>query len=730
MGRGFTTGLASDTAGSERSNDLVTASDDNTLSFGSENGQEPLPRHTSSKSWGLGRYMGENSMQADLALDPELDQNRQLTQPYADLIATRVSLSSNECRSESTDSRDDTHSSAHSGARSTANGHSRILSPYSNSLAISEDVSKTSKAAEARQGLSAGFQDSLYIRQNPMGGYVVPRDQGIRNVSFEEQRMNVEPALTDDVDMPFGSLHADPQQAGVRLEHNWGLSPQALAKTISSMLQIHLDSSAHKLGLIHQSPLVLQFSVMTQTDVVDRGIAASVEILAGCKPSSALNLVCFVHLAYVLSLVVHAEVDAERSRELFSRSMSYSTWLEGYERQAYINMVDALWKPSNMALTDVVGLLQGAERPASLGGTSAAFRTGSSLESRSGDIIFDAFEDALDEFEHAVLLQPTDPELQASNLYNRHMKDLRVDAHHSQPFIVATALLLQGLSRQFSDVPGLVESIAEMISRVQNTRYVTARRIELEALRIGRSYLSPSRFLSQYGPLVRRQVDELYARIPDPDSQRNAYSRDAREAIRSLLKSVVRRTQAEGHPSSGTGIPSTADSMNEFLGAMTSNIGDISFHDGSMGSAPAYVATYSGLANSQGEGMLDSGMTTGRAASSSSAARSPPSPSGSYQASLGSEDPTSASKIESNTTCSLCGYRPKGDPRWFGGSMAKHMKLQHSTTPPKIYRCPYPGCTSQFQKRPDNLRQHQIEKSHFVNGQVDTAKRISKRKKL
>lgn len=226
-------------------------------------------------------------------------------------------------------------------------------------------------------------------------------------------------------------------------------------------------------------------------------------------------------------------------------------------------------------------------------------------------------------------------------------------------------------------------------------------------------------------------MDELYARNPDPDSQRTSYSRDTGEAIRSLLKSVARRTQAEGHPSSATGIPPTADSMNEFLSAMTSNIGDISFHDGSIvGSAPAYATTYSGLGNSQGEGMLDSGMTAGRAASSSSAARSPTSPSGSYQASLGSEDPTSAPKIESNTTCTLCGYRPKGDPRWFGGSMAKHMKLQHSTTPPKIYRCPYPGCTSQFQKRPDNLRQHQIEKNHFVDGQVDAGKRVSKRKKV
>ena len=103
----------------------------------------------------------------------------------------------------------------------------------------------------------------------------------------------------------------------------------------------------------------------------------------------------------------------------------------------------------------------------------------------------------------------------------------------------------------------------------------------------------------------------------------------------------------------------------------------------------------------------------------STAATSPPSPS----------PASSASKIESNSCCEICGYRPKGDPRWFGGSMAKHKKLQHATTPPKIYRCPFPGCTSQYKNRPDNLRQHQIEKGHFVDGQGESSRRPTKRKK-
>jgi hypothetical protein len=87
-------------------------------------------------------------------------------------------------------------------------------------------------------------------------------------------------------------------------------------------------------------------------------------------------------------------------------------------------------------------------------------------------------------------------------------------------------------------------------------------------------------------------------------------------------------------------------------------------------------------------------------------------------------------KVEADACCDLCGYRPKGDPQWFKGSMAKHKKLQHSTAPPRIYKCPFPGCTSQYKNRPDNLRQHQIEKNHWVQGEESTPRRPSKRKKV
>lgn len=118
-------------------------------------------------------------------------------------------------------------------------------------------------------------------------------------------------------------------------------------------------------------------------------------------------------------------------------------------------------------------------------------------------------------------------------------------------------------------------------------------------------------------------------------------------------------------------------------------------------------------------------------ASSSQSPSSPTAPSkNALRTPVSSASPPQQPPETADACCELCGYRPKGDPRWFHGSMAKHKKTQHSAEPPKIYKCPYPDCISAYKNRPDNLRQHQIEKNHFVEGHDATSRRPSKRKKI
>lgn len=77
-------------------------------------------------------------------------------------------------------------------------------------------------------------------------------------------------------------------------------------------------------------------------------------------------------------------------------------------------------------------------------------------------------------------------------------------------------------------------------------------------------------------------------------------------------------------------------------------------------------------------------------------------------------------EVECLDCCEICGYRPKGAPQWFRGSMHKHMKTKHSGE--VMYKCPYPNCNSQYRNRPDNLQQHQKEKHHLVGSETVTKK--------
>ena len=79
-----------------------------------------------------------------------------------------------------------------------------------------------------------------------------------------------------------------------------------------------------------------------------------------------------------------------------------------------------------------------------------------------------------------------DPPFRTSDLYGRHLRDLEMDIHRSQSFIVAVTLLLRVLSHQFSDVPPYVDNIHDVLNRVSTSQFASPRRIELEILKIGR----------------------------------------------------------------------------------------------------------------------------------------------------------------------------------------------------------------------------------------------------
>lgn len=225
-----------------------------------------------------------------------------------------------------------------------------------------------------------------------------------------------------------------------------------------------------------------------------------------------------------------------------------------------------------------------------------------------------------------------------------------------------------------------------------------------------------------YAPFVRDQCDILYASQPTGMTWRYTHYGQAIDLIESMVSSIASTRNARKSPD-------TSD-IDELLAL------SIPFIDASAGVSPGRAAPLDFLSPTNTAAASSKSISKAGASSvqppSHSIRREAESttPQSGQSGRCDTESRPAAQKVEADACCEVCGYRPKGDPQWFKGSMAKHKKLQHSAEPPKIYKCPYPGCTSQYKNRPDNLRQHKIEKGHFVDGEKVMNKRPSKRKKV
>lgn len=232
----------------------------------------------------------------------------------------------------------------------------------------------------------------------------------------------------------------------------------------------------------------------------------------------------------------------------------------------------------------------------------------------------------------------------------------------------------------------------------------------------------------EYIAFVRRHLDALYELYGSGTTGGNPRLRYYRHGIR-LMRLIIQQPERDQPtvPDASVEVPfdplsldgRIPPNMDDLFGSMTdfnfdmptdtvAPVPDTPIPDGTLDPRPPEAAAWLPTP----EGTASMGASSGGSGTPAS-----PAPS------------SSSKKVDSNSCCKICGYRPKGDPRWFGGSMAKHKKLQHGAGPPKIYKCPFPGCTSQYKSRPDNLRQHQIDKGHFVDGEDGEGQRPSKRKK-
>ncbi|KAM7201634.1 hypothetical protein V8F33_003183 [Rhypophila sp. PSN 637] len=500
-------------------------------------------------------------------------------------------------------------------------------------------------------------------------------------------------------------------------------------------LQEHIVSSMVKVQDVADNPLAAQLRTMSTKTIAAIGLETLRKLLVGGQPSSARDTLCFIHLIYAFSLVVHEQGASHRANELFLQSLSYTHTLPHNDRNFFTQLVYAIWQPPDITqaairthlATDTNGFM--VQSPSSKGKSP-------DLGTKGTDALLMAARNFLDELESSLVLGPTPDSLdiQTSMLFSKHLQDHPSASVH-QAFAITVTYVSSQLIDAFSDARGFKSNINKIIQRVKTGEICSVRRVEIELINAGKGCMPPQRFFDDFIPHVRDMCDPIYQQHDAGTSRRNDYH--------CLGITLIGTIMPEFDFSPATN--STNHSLDEDL--------DVNFDEYFNKFTPDCKAeselTFAGM-GSEFDRLLgvsevrnglqvplvfttppDSGNSSGVSQTSSPAtANNGQRHSDSAPAESSTEQYTNGQKVEAYSRCELCDYRPKGDPQWFKGSMAKHKKLQHSTAPPKIYKCPYPGCTSRYKNRPDNLKQHQTEKNHWVDGEEGTQRRPSKRKKL
>jgi hypothetical protein len=363
-------------------------------------------------------------------------------------------------------------------------------------------------------------------------------------------------------------------------------------------------------------------------------------------------------------------------------------------------------------------------------------------------------------------------EVMTSDLYATHFAETQSNPESSSDaFAITVNYMVQMLIQEFGTVSDSLASKLRAVSQKVAARSIsTVRHMELELLQAGKNDLPTQDLFDGYIPEVRRLCDSMYSQ--QSSTPRTKYHKLGVALVDSLMQSIdtpsimlsTLDTSAQigdGSLDYALGIQEDSDPLAEFLKEFDNSAFSESFQfpsgpplDESASIAVDMAVRTVETTKADSTTIHDDPVSPEatkppvfgvrrpmpatkdhKQKSSLPTAIPPVTPTTPATVSEGPTAPTPAEagpseqKTEANDCCEICGYRPKGDPQWFKGSMAKHKKLQHSTEPPKIYRCTFPGCTSAYKNRPDNLRQHQIEKGHFVDGE-GKQKRLGKRKKM
>ncbi|KAI0489878.1 hypothetical protein F4859DRAFT_501538 [Xylaria cf. heliscus] len=575
--------------------------------------------------------------------------------------------------------------------------------------------------------------------------------------------MNSEFSFSTSINMMFTDPNAKtaipPDFLGTQIP---GSETKALVEQVWDALGAHFSNSVSKLDRLQNNPLADNLREQTPRTVASAGLARFKRILSqnyAARPDP-LEYLCFIHLIYSISLVLHEDSLVAVSNKLYEQAIAYSELFDATCRDSYYQIVTTIWQQNSPEPRRRFG--DSTNRPIGNKGKEPDYHS-SSMAIANSDPLVVTGQNYLDVLENIMINSNTQQPMEVLNseLWSLHFASNQPGIQVPPPLVAASGFIVQDLYRRYHDSEDFVQKLKEIGQSVRAGYYGTIRKLELELIQTGKNYFTSNDFLGQYIDQVRSLCNQVYAQ--PGNRSRTDYHLLGVSLIDNLIQSLARGPQQsqgghQGYPL----IPYPYE--DQFLQEMNKTFGwNYSMIPGTQqpvsaegvpdfGSAldltPLHPVTPDTHLATNSPNPLpirsDASETPSETYTVSPAPLSDAPPDIPVSNSYRSTPPTQArgeggetsgpstlassgQKVEANERCEICGYRPKGDPQWFKGSMAKHKKMQHSTNPPIIFKCPFPGCNSEYKNRRDNLRQHQIEKNHFVGDEA--AQRPHKRKR-
>lgn len=97
---------------------------------------------------------------------------------------------------------------------------------------------------------------------------------------------------------------------------------------------------------------------MSLSSVAEAGLETMADIIEGRRNASPLDLLCFVHIVFSLSLVIHEHDASKHAAALFKQVLLYSSWFSEPDRTSFIEVVITLWEHGDVDNTEIIHILQ------------------------------------------------------------------------------------------------------------------------------------------------------------------------------------------------------------------------------------------------------------------------------------------------------------------------------------------------------------------------------------